>query len=322
MIARSPTLITCAIVIAAVLVSDASCASTFGLLGVDFLGRGGGGQGMVARTGDIDNVVWNPSGLGFRAPSGLFASFMDYLVELDGGTVGFSLGRGKAGYGAYVSYLASGKLARTGWGDQVGSLDDTFLHREWIAGAAGGVQVLSGLTLRLGLKIARQELDDLASMCSLIDVGSTVQIYPLGPGVETGLSVRAAFVSRTLVLTRWEDTGGEVPGNSELGVAIESSRSHISGGLSLYFGADGRREVRAGVNAAPSSEFEARVGYRRRIGHMSDGAYDLPWERGLMGGFGVGFGRLWVNYTYENASPLDSIHRLGLTVLLGQPGLN
>jgi hypothetical protein len=319
MMVKRQTLMTCAALLVAVWFSEPLCASTFGLLNVDFLGRGGGPQGMLARTGDIDNVVWNPSGLGFPAPSGFFASFMDYLVELEGGTVGFSWVRGNTGYGGYVSYLTSGVLARTGWDDQVGSLGQTFSHQEWVAGAAAGTRVLPWLALGLGLKVARQELDDVNSMCSIVDVGSTVQIYPLRSGAHRGLSVRAAFVSRNLVLTRWEDSGGEIPRNSELGVAVESPRSHISGGLSLYFGADGRREVRLGMTAVPSSEFEVRAGYRRRTGRMSDSAYDLPWERGLMAGFGVGFGMLWVDYTYENASPLDGIHRLGLRVVMAQP---
>jgi hypothetical protein len=60
-----------------------------------------------------------------------------------------------------------------------------------------------------------------------------------------------------------------------------------------------------------------RLGYRRRTGAISDSANDLPWERGLSAGFGVGFGRIWVDYTYEDASPLDNIHRFGIRTIVG-----
>jgi hypothetical protein len=77
-------------------------------------------------------------------------------------------------------------------------------------------------------------------------------------------------------------------------------------------GRSGRREARFGLAAMLSREFEARLGWRRRVGEGSDAAFGFPWQRGLNAGFGVYLGKFWVDYTYEDASPLDAVHRFAL----------
>jgi hypothetical protein len=100
---------------------------------------------------------------------------------------------------------------------------------------------------------------------------------------------------------------------------VEVPGQGIDAGLSLYVADEGRREIRAGVAASPAEDFEVRIGYRRRVGAFSDSGSDLPWERGLSAGFGVGLGRVWVDYSYEDASPLDNVHRFGIRFRTGLP---
>ena len=293
--------------------------SVFSSMNIDFLGRGGGTYGLVARPGDIDNVVWNASGLA-RSPGRLgFAAYMDYLVQTRAGLAGYSgLTEGGMAYGLYLSYLSTGMLNRTGWDDPTGTGDE-FSHGEIVLGLSGGTWLTSFFSGGAGVKLARQNTDDVSAGGMFADLSGTARLFPFESDGSMGYEAYSALVVRNLRLLRWGDQGGEPPMNLELGFGAEAPGRVLQAGVSFYFADQGRRQIRAGLTARPGEDFEVRVGYRRRTGTVSDSANDLPWERGLSAGFGVGFGRLWVDYTYEDASPLDNIHRFGIRTIVGSP---
>lgn len=305
-----------AVSIALCTLQSRSRASTFSVLNTDFLGRGGH-KGLVANAGDMDDIFWNASGLAFAASSGAAATYMDYLVDVGGGVACYMAGGGTVGYGIHVSYLSSGTYARTAWDDPAGEGGDTFTHGEFAMGMSAGMRVRPYLAFGSGIKFGRYELDGVTGSGIFADLSATARIYALQAAENIAPGVYVTLVTRNLPLVVSEDTHDGVPRNAELGFALKLPGQRASTGLSFYFGRDGRREARFGFSALLSSEFEARLGYRRRIGRLSDSANDLPWERGIMAGFGIGFGRFWVDYTLEDASPLDNIHRFGLRALLG-----
>ncbi len=286
-------------------------------MNIDFLGRGGGTCGLVARTGDIDNVLWNASGLA-RSPGRLgFAAYMDYLVQTKGGIAGYTgLSERGMGYGFYLAYLSTGTVRRTGWDDPTGSGDE-FSHGEIVLGLSGGAGLTSYLSGGVGVKLARQNTDDVTAGGMFADLSGTARLFPVGNGHGgNGYEAYSALIVRNLRLFRWGDEGGEPPTNLELGFEMESPGNTFQAGFSFYFADEGHRQIRAGLAARPAKDFELRIGYRRRTGTLSDSANELPWERGLSAGFGVGFGRIWVDYSYEDASPLDNIHRFGIRSLV------
>ena len=295
-------------------------ATYFSSMNIDVLGRGGGTCGLVACPGDVDNVIWNASGLA-ESPGRLgFAAYMDYLVDTRAGMVGYT-GSAEAGrsYGLYVSYLSTGMVARTGWDDHTGTGDE-FSHGEVVFGLSGGTWLTSFFSGGAGIKMARQSADDVIAGGMFADLSGTVRILPLGSGDgASGYEAYSALVLRNLQVFRWGDKDGDSPGNLELGFGLEAPGRAFEAGFSFYFADRDRRQVRAGLTARPAEDFEVRIGYRRRTGKISDSANDLPWERGLSAGFGVGFGRVWVDYTYEDASPLDNIHRFGIRTAVGSP---
>lgn len=295
-------------------------ASTLSVLNLDFLGRGGGTMGLAARVDSPDNVCWNSSALAFGRGNAAFAGYMDYLVGVRGGTVGYM---GKAqddhGYGVWVSYLSSGALIQTGFDDPTGGGGETFKHTELMAGLAAGTALLPYLSVGAAVKLARQDLDDFSASGLLGDLSVTFKAYSPDPKVSSLPGIYTSYIARNIMVTRWGDKEGDLPGNSEAGVALEFPGGDVVAGFSFYFGEGGRREIRWGLAAGLSEEFELRVGYRKRTGLISDHANDLPWERGLLAGFGLGFGPVRLDYTYEDGSPLDNIHRFAITTIPG-PG--
>jgi hypothetical protein len=289
-------------------------AADFSSLNVDFLGRLGAPQGMVALPATAANVVGNPSGLALiGALSGEgFSAYMDYLAGTRGATAGYvwSMKPGR-GYGAYISYLTSGSLAVTTWSDPVGG-DRTFSYGGLTAGLAGGTRLCDRFLVGAGVKLARDNLDEVTASGAFLDIGGMARLAGAS-SPDRGAAVYLGIVGRNLALGTW----GEESGGTDLAIATEvglsaASPSGASSGISVAVGRQGRREVRLGVAARLSGEFEARIGWRRRIGTGSDTAFDFPWQRGLSAGFGVSLGRFWLDYTYEDESPLDAIHRFAL----------
>jgi hypothetical protein len=143
----------------------------------------------------------------------------------------------------------------------------------------------------------------------------TLKAYSPDHEVSSHPAIYTSYIARNMVLARWGYERGDLPGNSEIGVALEFPGGGLEVGCSFYFAERGRREVRSGVRTRLSEDFEVRVGYRRRTGLISDHANDLPWERGLLAGFGLAFGPVRLDYTFEDASPLDNIHRFAVTTV-------
>jgi hypothetical protein len=221
------------------------------------------------------------------------------------------------GAGLYLKYLSTGEVERTDWDDPLGGMGETFSHGEMVVGVSGGAEVISNVALGGAVKYARQDLDDLTGHGMFADIGVTLRLHPWQWTTDPGLEGYASFVTRNITMVRWGNTEGDPPFNSEVGLGIDSPNRRVRGGLSFCLARAGHREVRFGLTAGPSDEFEVRIGYRRRTGVMSDHSNDMPWERGLSAGFGVAFDRVWLDYTYEDASPLDGIHRFGLQARLG-----
>jgi hypothetical protein len=283
-------------------------ASGFAAVNLDFLGRGRA-CGLAGAPGRLDNVFWNPSGLAWRAAPGgyAFAGYMDYLAGLKGGVAGYmGGGADNRAWGLYTAYLSAGSLTVTSWDDPTGGRGETFGYGELAGGLAEGIRVLPWLAVGGALKAAREGMDDEVATALLADLGITTKL---------GAGGHACIAARNLAIGTWGATAGEAPTEVEVGVGLEAVDGKVWGGCSVVSGRGGQREALVGLAALMSEEFEARIGYKQRIGSDLDRSLGFPWHRGLIAGFSVCFGQFWVDYTYEDATPLDSIHRLALRTL-------
>jgi len=294
-------------------------AATFSSANLDFLGRGRS-CGLVASPGDFDNMLANPSLLGrYRLEqSSVFASFMDYIGGLRGGALGYGARGGQRwGYGTYLTYLTSGSIPLATWDDPVGGSGEDFSYTELGGGFLCGVEVSPYLLLGGSVKVIREALDDDASTAAICDLGGTLRVHGAQGGA--GHAVYACILGRNIVRSAWNTESDEPAPGLEVGLALDLSGGRFSTGCSFSASNHGRRQLSVGLSGLMSDEFGARIGYKRQVGTASDASYDLPRERGLVAGFSVSLGRFWVDYTYEDASPLDNIHRVGLRVLPHEP---
>jgi hypothetical protein len=271
-------------------------------------------QAYVGEVSDLNDFWWNPAGLGYLERVEIAGGYMDYLTTLKGGVAGFGAPtrRGWA-YDFYLSYLSTGQVDRTDFDDPTGGMGETFTFGEIVGGAAAGTKLHESVAAGAGLKFAREQLDSDFKTGVLVDLGASFRFYRGGGWPGYGLAAYLTAVAKNLLIFK-DAEGARSPAGLEAGVSLAGAGSTpFSGGFSLYFGQRGVREVRAGVVGLLSDEFRARLGYRRRVGDNSDSSAGFSWVRGLTAGFGIRFGKVWVDYTYEDGSPLDAIHRFGLT---------
>lgn len=289
-------------------------AATFSSASIDFVGRGRT-CGLVATPGDAGNMLANPSVLGLcgSKEASVFAAFMDYLGGLRGGAVGYGArGGGRWGYGTYLTYLTSGSIPLATWDDPAGGGGEDFSYTEMGGGLLCGVEVSPGALLGGSIKFLREALEDDVSTVALCDLGGTVRVH--GGGQSTAAAAYASILGRSIARRAWNtDSDGPDP-SLEIGLALDLGGGRTSAGCSFLMGKLGRLQVLAGLSGLMSDDFGARIGYKRNIGVASDASFGLPWQRGLVAGFSILLGKFWVDYTYEDASPLDNIHRVGLRV--------
>jgi hypothetical protein len=297
-----------------VAVPSISTSSSFSAANIGMLPGSSPTQAYVSEIPDLNDFWWNPAGLGFLERLEVAGGYMDYLTSLRGGLVGFGAPtRRGLSYDVYVSYLSTGQVDRTDFDDPTGGGDQTFSFGELVGGFAGGMKLHEAFSVGLGLKFAREQLDSDFKTGVLADAGAAFRFYASGDPQSGGLAAYLSAVGRNMVIAQDGDGGGS-PTGFEASVSLAGAgTTPFSGGFSYYVGQRGVREVRAGIVGLISSEFRARVGYRRRVGQNSDSSAGFSWVRGLTAGFGIRFGQVWADYTYEDSSPLDAIHRFGIT---------
>lgn len=288
--------------------------SSFAAANIGMLPGAAPTQAYVSEVPDLNDFWWNPAGLGYLGRVEVSGGYMDYLTTLKGGLAGFGApARRGLGYDLYLSYLSTGQVDKTDFDDPTGGSGETFSFGELVGGLSAGMKVYEAISAGASLKFAREQLDSDFKTGVLADLGASFRVYRRGTWPAEGMALYVAAVGKNLLIA--SDGGeGQTPASLEASVSLAGAgKTAFSGGLSFYMGQRGVREVRAGLVGLISREFRARLGYRRRIGENSDASAGFSWVRGLTAGFGVRFGNVWLDYTYEDSSPLDSIHRFGVT---------
>jgi len=284
-------------------------ADTFGSLDLDTV-DGSGMAGLVGGSPVLTSTVWNPAALGFDASQAAFVAYGDYLFTVKTFALGYRGHLGRVGIGAFTTHLTSGDLAHTTGNDPAGEIGRTFTYGETTIAVGGGLRVLRGIALGGCIKTTGVEIDDYRARATVLDLGVMVN---LGQFMRTGSGtwdLNVAVVRRSMALAVSRDAVD--PRTSlEIGIACLQSDG-VAVGVSWLGKSHGRAEVRAGIRVKASPDFRFMLGYRRRIGRFSDASQDFPWHRGLNGGFGVRFGECWLGYDFEDAAPLDSIHRFSI----------
>jgi hypothetical protein len=302
----------------ALLAMPAACVpSTFSAANIGMLPGAAPSQAYVGEVPDLNDFWYNPAGLAYLKRTEAAGAYMDYLTSLKGGMAGFAAPGGRLwGYALDISYLSTGQVARTDFDDPTGGEGASFSFGELMGGISLGAALRHDLAAGAGLKFAREQTDEDFRTGLLADAGAAYRLYADRAWPARGFAAYATALARNILIV--DDGGAASPAGFEAGVSLATAgATALSAGLSFYMGQRGVREVRAGLVALLSEDFRARLGYRRRVGENSDSAAGFSWVRGLTAGFGVRFGTLWLDYTYEDSSPLDAIHRFGITFAAG-----
>ncbi len=298
-----------------ILILSPRAYSSFAILNVPLSAQAGATPGFVAKPAEGASVWWNPAGFATLDQSSGNFTVIDYLGGLHGTFCSYEGRLSRGGYALWVSWLGSPWIARrTTFTDPTGSQSGDFGYIVHVLGCAGAARLGRNLSFGVALKGIREEIDDDFYTAIFADIGTLVCLVR-GTDLAGFSDIWLGGVTRNLRCI--SNPGGiESYRNFEIGTILSRPNDEMVCGFSLYFGPHGKREVRVGITGKLSPEFEMRVGYRRRIGRPSDSGYGFGLARGLSAGFAMTFSKISVAYTYENADPLDAIHRISFTIIV------
>ncbi len=209
--------------------------------------------------------------------------------------------------GASIQYMNYGDLTET---DADGNVLGEF-GASGLAFALTGATRLSGnITLGLTGRVILESIADSSSWGLAADVGA---MYYL-PDNRTQFGVAVT------------NLGAQMKGLTEshkdkLPTKFAFGASHKLRGLPLVVAGDVTKAIDDHVRFSLGSElvyfapFYLRTGYSSRRGDIETGSSSDGWS-GLVGGFGVTFNKLRLDYALGHLSELGTVHRVGLTARL------
>ncbi len=291
-------------------VSEKASAECYSPAVID-MGDGTANLGFIADRERTSNISFNPALLAGGDPLSVNFGYANYLVTSRTVMISFKGRVRKLGFGIHTSYLSGGVINRTTGDDPAGQASGSFTYSESSVGVGIGTQLVSWLDLGGFVRFARIDAEDYAKTRGFFDSGAIVNLQKLLFGVGKGWELNLGLVTRGVEISRGSKCEEEKIGQ-EISVNASIPKKGLRFALGWLSSTSGSREVRGGLVLKPAEDFELILGSRRRLGEFGDSRQGFPWHRGLIAGFGLRFGTHWLNYTYEDASPLQGIHRFVL----------
>ncbi|MGQ9604492.1 MAG: hypothetical protein ACUVUU_09865 [bacterium] len=280
------------------------------------MGDGTANIGLIADRTRPSNMSLNPAILAGRAPVSVSFAYGRYLVTSRTVMISFRGRVGDVGFGIHSSHFNGGVISRTTGDDPAGQASGSFSYGETSIGFGLGAQLVSWLALGGGLRIARVDVDDYTKARAFFDAGTIVKLNEMLSGKTPKWELNVGMVVRGIEVSKGSKCQDEKIGK-EISMNVSMPEKGVTFALGWLSSTKGRSEIRGGMVLRPAGDFELILGSRRRIGSFGDVNQGFPWHRGLTGGFGLRFGSHWLNYSYEDASPLEGTHRFMLRTRIG-----
>jgi hypothetical protein len=277
--------------------------NSYQFLKIGTIARSSGmGGAFVAVSDDEAALYYNPSGLaGIKRPA-FIASYINYVIDLQSGFVGYLRPIDeKSTMGASLTYFSHGDFMET---NQLGDTLGTFGASDLSFNLSYARAVSSQLNLGATGKVVYERIQDEFGYGLAVDLGG---IYTLKDG-----KTKIGAVIQNLgpeIQAIGEDKGG-LPTSFKLGI------SHVLKGSGILFSGEAdfpledRVIFNVGAEANQVRPLVLRVGYSTLASDLKTGEND-DWA-GL--GFGIGFllEQFKFDYAYSSFASLGSIHRITL----------
>jgi hypothetical protein len=270
------------------------------------LGLGGA---FVSVAEDANALYWNPAGISQLKDQQLTLSYVNYLLDIHSGFVGYVLPRDdRLCLGAALNYFSYGEFQRTTVEDPTGNQLGTFGALDLSLAFSGAYVVSEGFFLGGTAKVIYGKLEDYSSDAYALDLGG---LYVL-PDDRT----RLGFSLQNLGFQR---SGYSSDNKDGLAPILRVGASRQLEGLPLLLTVDGYKPTDHHFNVNMGGEIHAGESLSLRLGWSSLGLdQQVGPDKDNLAGFSGGLGVQWqtyrLDYAYSSMAELGEVHRATLTL--------
>lgn len=270
------------------------------------LGLGGA---YVSVAEDANALYWNPAGISQLKGQQLTLSYVNYLLDIHSGFVGYVLPRDdRLWLGAALNYFSYGEFQRTTVEDPTGEQLGTFGAMDLSLAFSGAYVMSPGFSLGGTAKVIYGKLEDYSSDAYALDLGG---LYVLPDGrTRVGLSLQNLGFQRSGYSS--DDKDGLAP-------ILRVGASRQLEGLPLLLSVDGYKptdhhfNVNLGGEIHPAETFSLRLGWSS-LGLDQQVGTDKDNLAGFSGGVGVKWQTYHLDYSYSSMAELGEVHRATLSL--------
>lgn len=259
------------------------------------------GGAYAAAADDAEALAYNPAGL--AAVKRHEAAFT-HLAQFSGVTAQSLAVALRQGLGFSVLTVGHGPAQRTTLSNPSGSGLGEFRGRDTAVGAGYGRAVGAGLSLGLGLKYIRSQLDSYSAGAAAVDAGA---LYRPGAAPPLTLALAVQNMGGTV---RFQSQSEELPLKLRAGAAWTERWGKASALLAFEAVKPRRGQVEpaAGLEVRPAPALALRLGYHGR----NDAGMALT------AGVGASAGSWRGDYAFVPFGALGNAHRLSVTFAWGE----
>ena len=267
------------------------------------------GGAFVSVANDASALYWNPAGISQLQSQQLTLSYVNYLLDMHSGFLGYVRPRGNGVFmGAALNYFSYGEFQRTTVEDPTGSELGTFGAQDLSLGISGAYMMSDELSLGATAKVIYSKLEDYSSDAYALDLGG---LYLLPNG-----RTRVGMVVQNLGFQRQGYASDHKDG---LAPILRAGASHQLIGLPLLVAMDAYKPMDHHFNVNFGGELHPAESLYLRLGWSSLGLdQQVGTNRdnlaGFSGGIGVKWKQYYLDYAYSSLAELGAVHRATLNL--------
>ena len=290
--------------------------SKAGTTGFGFLKIGAGaravgmGSAFVGMTSDVHCSYWNPAGLAWLEERKVSATYLNYLLDIQSGYVGYAQPYKTIGvFSLTVQYMNFGSFDKI---DESGTPQGTFGAYDIALGLSYGRIVADNLSLGATLyPIIRESIDEYSALATAFNFGLQYHL-PVEAGLTVGASVQNVGATVSGFTNDYKD---KLPVNMKLGGGLKLEHLPFLIAFDLNKPTDSDLRFNLGGEVTPDDMLQFRIGYRFNTSDLKVGTSKDDYV-GLTGGFGLTFQTYTVDYALSSFGELGFVHRITISSAL------
>ena len=268
------------------------------------------GEAFTALVDDATATYWNPAGLSRIPNHHITGTYLNYVVEIRSGYLGYALPLGKdSGFGVGITYFDHGKIQETTPDNPTGAGLGKYGANDLSAGFGYGRR-FGQFYLGMSLKGIYSRIHDYSAHAFACDIGGQSELF--SNRLLIGLSARNLGIQTGAFI----EEKAKLPLNIEFGIGYRLFDRSLLVALDVGKPLDNSFNYEIGIEYLFKEILSLRLGYRS-LGQdlKSDSDFDI--FTGISSGLGIKVKNHNIDYAFIPFNDLGNTHRISFTMVFG-----